>query len=181
MISNHPIKDHLFKFVNNSQEIHKLVSEQRLDLVVYSILDNCFDDIIKMDKYDTAVAIMATSILHYILTVALIPSQRKIKHKGIELDIVIPNAQVLSQDPMHSIVICIPQSSDINIIKSRILEIESINPMPHNIWVVLSNTADIKERSFILERDGRSFVNCIMEIAKFYNTQGSSKLKILRI
>ena len=181
MSSNHPIKDHLFNFLNNSKEIPQLILDQRLDLVVHNILDNCFDDITKMDKYDTAVSIMATSILHYILTSALIPSQRKIRHKGVELDIVVPNVQLLVKDPMRSLVICIPQSSDIDIIKSQIAEIESIDPIPHNIWVVLSAIVDIDQRSFILERDGRSFASCIMEIARFYNTQYNSKLKILHI
>ncbi len=181
MSDNHPIKDHLFSFVDNSQDIPEMISKQRFDHLVHHILDGCFDDIVKMDMYDNAIGILATSMLHYILTATLIPSQRKIKHQGVDLDIVIPDTQTLSQDPKRSLVICIPMSSDADVIHSKILEIESINPTPNNIWVVLSDMVDINKNTFVLDRSGESFTNCILEIAKFYNTRGDSRLKILRI
>ena len=44
-----------------------------------------------MGKKDEAVGILATGILHYLLTNALLNSQRKVEYQGLELDIVIPD------------------------------------------------------------------------------------------
>ena len=86
-----PIKDYLFEYIEKSSTIQKLISEKKFDIVIDEIIENCYDEIILMDKKDEAVGILATGILHYLLTNALLNSQRKVQYRGLELDIVILN------------------------------------------------------------------------------------------
>jgi len=120
-------------------------------------------------------------MLHYLLTNALLNSQRKIEHMGIELDIVIPDVKTLDKDPKKTLLICIPMSSDIKIIKEKISQLEKIQSIKENIWLVLSKEVPITQKSFILSKENNSFSKIIFEIAQFSNVHGTSKFKILRI
>jgi CRISPR/Cas system CMR-associated protein Cmr1 (group 7 of RAMP superfamily) len=100
---------------------------------------------------------------------------------GIELDIVIPDVKTLDKDPKKTLLICIPMSSDIKIIKEKISQLEKIQSIKENIWLVLSKEVPITQKSFILSKENNSFSKIIFEIAQFSNVHGTSKFKILRI
>ena len=110
---SNPIKDYLFKYVKNSTTIPELIANKKFDVIINEIIENCFDKIISMDTKDIAVGTFATGILHYLLTNALLSSQRKINHNGIELDIVIPDVKTLEKDPKKTLLIYIPLYSDV--------------------------------------------------------------------
>ena len=77
-----------------------------------------------MDKKEEAIGVLATGILHYLLTNALLNSQRKIDHNGIELDIVIPDVKTLEKDAKMTLLILIPKSSDKRIIDEKISQLK---------------------------------------------------------
>jgi len=178
---SNPIKDYLFEYVKNSSTIHELIANKRFDVIINEIIENCFDKIITMDTKDVAVGIFATGILHYLLTNALLNSQRKINHNGIELDIVIPDVKILEKDPKKTLLIYIPLSSDVKTIQEKITQLEKIQTIKENIWIVLSKEITINKKSFILSKENDSFSKIIFEIAQFSNVHGTSKFKILRI
>jgi len=93
-----PIKEYLFGYIEKSEEIVGLIAEKKFDVIINKIIENCYDKIILMDKKEEAIGVLATGILHYLLTNALLNSQRKIDHNGIELDIVIPDVKTLEKD-----------------------------------------------------------------------------------
>ena len=66
--------------------------------------------------------ILATGLLHYLLTNALLNSQRKVEYKGLELDIVIPDVRTLEKDAKMTLLILIPKSSDKKIIDEKIFK-----------------------------------------------------------
>jgi hypothetical protein len=178
---SNPIKDYIFDYIEKSESIPNLISKKKFDLIIDDIIDNCYDKIIEMDEKDEAVGVLATGLLHYLLTNALIASQRKVNHKGIELDIVIPDIKTLEKDQKKSLVICIPKSSDIDVINNKIVELERIQHEKENIWVVLSKNIPVTKKSFLLSKENNSFRKIIFEIAQFTNVGGTSKFKILRI
>ena len=92
-----PIKDYLFDYIK-SKKIQELTAQSKFKEIIDDVLENCYDKVISMDKKEESLAIIATGLLHYLLTNALIPSQRKVEHNGIELDIVIPNLKTLEID-----------------------------------------------------------------------------------
>ena len=176
-----PIKDYLFEHIEKSNSIENLIHEKKFDVVINEIVENCYDKVILMDKKEEAVGILATGILHYLLTNALLSSQRKVDYQGMELDIVIPDTRTLEKDAKMTLLILIPKSSDKKIIDEKISELRKIQPTKENIWVVLSEDISIDCKSFVLSKDNNSFSKIIFEIARFSNVGGSNKFKILRI
>jgi hypothetical protein len=178
---NNPIKEHLFEYIKNSQTIPKLIIEKKFDRVIEEVTLNCYDKIVSMGGKDESVGVLSTGLLHYLLTNALIISQRKIEYRGIEIDIVIPDLKTLEKDPKRALLICIPKTSDSKIINEKITQIEKIQPEKENIWVVLSENIPVEKKSFVLAKENNTFSKIIFEIAQFANIGGASKFKILRV
>ena len=176
-----PIKDYLFDYIEKSNNIENLIREKKFDIIINEIVENCYDKIILMDKKEEAVGILATGILHYLLTNALLNSQRKVDYQGMELDIVIPDTRTLEKDAKMTLLILIPKSSDKKIIDEKISQLRKIQPTKENIWIVLSEHISLDCKSFVLSRENNSFSKIIFEIAQFSNVGGSNKFKILRI
>ncbi|MBC8502197.1 MAG: hypothetical protein H8D35_03615 [Nitrosopumilus sp.] len=176
-----PIKDHLFDYIKKSNSIENLIHEKKFDVIINEIIENCYDKVILMDKKEKAVGILATGILHYLLTNALLNSQRKVDYQGMELDIVIPDIKTLEKDAKMTLLILIPKSSDKKIIDEKISQLRKIQPTKENIWAVLSDDVSIDCKSFVLSKENNSFSKIIFEIARFSNVGGSNKFKILRI
>ena len=178
---SNPIKDYLFNYIENSKTIPKLIAEQKFDVIIDEITQNCYDDIVLMDEKEVAIGILATGLLHYLLTNALLNSQRKVEFHGLELDIVIPDVKTLEKDSKMTLLILIPKSSDKQIINKKISQLESVQPISENIWVVLSEDIPIDCKSFVLSKESNSFSKIIFEISQFSNVGKSNKFKILRI
>ena len=176
-----PIKDYLFNYIEKSDNITKLITEKKFDIIINEIIENCYDKIILMDTKEEAVGILATGILHYLLTNALLNSQRKVDYQGIKLDIVIPNIRTLEKDVKMTLLILIPKSLDKKIIDEKISQLRNIQPTKENIWVVLSEDISIDCKSFVLSKEKNTFSKIIFEIAQFSNVGRSNKFKILRI
>ncbi len=175
------IKEFLFEYIENSETIPGLIAEKRYDEIIKNVTDSCYDKIISMENQDQSVQVLATVLLHYLLTCAQITSQRKIEYDKKEIDIVIPDIKTLEGDPKKTLLICIPKSSDLKTINEEIAKMEAIQPEKENIWMVLSKDTPVEKRTFVLSRKHNTFSDIIFEIAKFSNVGGSSKLKILRV
>ena len=176
-----PIKDYLFEYIKNSPTIEELIKMKKFDQIINEIIENCYDKIVSMDSKDISIGILATGILHYLLTNALLNSQRKVEYNELELDIVIPDIKTLEKDPKMTLLICIPKSSDKKIINEKISQLEKIQPIKENIWLVLSENIQTGKKSFVLSKENPSFSKIIFEIAQFSNVGGANKFKILRI
>jgi hypothetical protein len=177
-----PVKEYLFDYLSKSKEkIEKLISEEKFSEIIDNVIANCYDKIITLGGKDESVGVLGTGLLHYLLTNALINSQRKVEHNGIEIDIVIPDIKTLEKDPKKTLLICIPKSSNKNIIEEKISQLEKIQPEKENIWVVLSENVSINQKYFLLSKENNSFSKIIFEIAQFSNVHGTNKFKILRI
>ena len=175
-----PIKDYLFDYLK-SKKIQELTVQSKFTELINDVLENCFDKIISMGEKEESSAILATGLLHYLLTNALIPSQRKVEHNGVEIDIVIPNLKTLEIDPKKTLIIYIPKTMDINMIKQKLVNLKKIQPNNNNIWLVLSKKLDLQNNAYIIEKKNPSFLKIIIDIGQFVNVQGQNKFKILRI
>ena len=176
-----PVKDYLFDYIENSQAIPKLITQKKFDDVIEDVTKNCYDKIISMGEKDDVVGVLATGLLHYLLTNALITSQRKIEYQGIKLDIIVPDTKTLEKDPKKTLLICIPKSSNKMIINEKISQLERIQLEKENIWVVLSENIPIRKKSFVLSKENNTFSKIIFEVAQFSNVGGTNKFKILRV
>lgn len=175
-----PIKEYLFEYLE-SKKIQELASQSKFPELINDVLENCFDKVILMGKKEESLATLATGLLHYLLTNALIPSQRKIEHNGVEIDIVIPNLKTLENDPNKALIIYIPKTMNVNTIKQKLDSLKKIQPNNKNIWLVLSENLDFQNNTYIIEKKNSSFLKIIADIGQFVNVQGQNKFKILRI
>lgn len=177
-----PVKDFVFDYISKSEEtIQKLITEQKYSEIIKNVTSHCYDDIINLGNKSEVLATLATGLLHFLLTNALLTSQRKIIHKDTEIDIVIPDLKTLEKDPKKTLIICIPKTNEKKTIEQKILELEHIQPEKQNIWLVLSQKQDFKNKSYVIDKGENSFSKIIFDIAKFVNIQGQDKLKILRV
>ncbi len=174
------IKDFLFDYLNKS-EIQTLISELKFSDIIDNVLENCFDKVVSIGKKEESLAILATGLLHYLLTNALISSQRKVKFNGINVDIVIPDLKTLEGDAKKTLILFIVDTDNEIIIKQRIAELYKIQPNKENIWIISGKNYSISNKIYVIEKKNSSFSNIIFDIAKFVNVHGQSKFKILRI
>ena len=149
--------------------------------VIKTILDQCFTNINKIEvvKTDTLVTI-AEGLLHYLLTIAMIPSQRKTVFQMVEIDIAIPDTRTLAIDPREVILIFFPKTSDVDFIKSQITKLNKVQPNSNNIWVILENNMSINAKVYSL-KNSMTFVNIINDLISFSSDKKQSKLKIFKI
>lgn len=199
------VKTHLFEYAGSSEEVRRIIKERRFDDLVHVMVDACYDKTIKCGPPGLVLGVMATGILHYGLTKSLIKSQRCITHRGVELDIVIPDVRTLDTYPERALVICILKTTDADLMRSQIREIDTIRAK--NIWLVIPRTVidadqeddatncaeDVvvgannesfdKKRKFIISKDGGSFIHILTEIALFTsrNSVNSDRLRIVGI
>jgi len=110
----------------------------------------------------------------------MLPSQRKVEHKGVEIDIVIPDLKTLEKDPKKTLVIYIAKTFDENIIREKLTQLQNIQPEKQNIWVVSNQDLDFN-KTYVLKKEKSFFSNIIFDIGQFVNIQGQNKFKILRV
>ena len=181
---SNPIKDHLFEYIEKSTTIPEFIKHKRFDKIIEEITLNCYDKVINMAQKDEAVGILATGLLHYLLTNSLINSQRKIEYNETEIDIVIPDIKTLEKDTKKTLIICIPKSSERKVVEEKISQLEKFQPHKENIWTVLSRDITLDTKSYILSKENNSFSKIIFDIAQFSNVNGgdsTNKFKILRV
>ena len=177
-----PVKDYLFDYLSkNDEKIQKLISDEKFSEIIDDVITNCYDKIITLGKKDESVGVLATGLLHFLLTNALLTSQRKIEHNGVEIDIVIPDLKTLEKDPKQTLIIYIPKTSDKNVIEQKLLELYKIQPEKQNIWLALSQELDFENKSYIIQKENQTFSKIIFDIAQFVNVHGQNKFKILKI
>ena len=176
-----PIKDFLFDYIKSEKKIQELTSQSKFTEIIDDVLENCYDRVISMGEKEESLGILATGLLHYLLTNALVSSQRKIEYDGIQIDIIIPDLKTLEIDPKKTLIICIPKTIDKNTIEQKLEQLQKIQPVKDNIWLVITKKLDFQNKTYVVEKKNASFSKIIYDIAQFVNVQGQSKFKILRI
>ena len=149
--------------------------------VIKVIFEHCLakiekNEIAKSDIYGS----LAEGLLHYMLTVSMIPSQRKTLFQSVEVDIAVPDTRTLTFSPQDVIVISFPKTNNVENIKSQIEKIKKIQPNSSNIWVVLENNVPLEAKVYTL-KDSMTFSNIVNDLISFSSTKKQSKLKIFKI
>lgn len=149
--------------------------------VIKSIFEQCMSKIEKTDgiKPDTRVTV-SEGLLHYLLTITMIPSKRKTTFHSVDIDIAIPDTITLGTSPQDVIVISFQKTNDMNIIKSQIENMKKIQPDIDNIWVVLEDDMQCGAKAYTL-RGSMTFANIINDLISFTSNKKQSKLKIFKI
>ena len=131
-----PIKEILYNEIKKIPEIeiHQFLQNDEYSSIIKNLLENIIPKISNIDgKNDEKLGILAESISHFMFTEMLIPSQRKIIHKDIELDVIIPNLNKLIDEPNNAIIINFDKSTNSNEIQKKIESLKLIQKNEKNI------------------------------------------------
>ena len=179
------VKDILYNAINNYKE-YRIVSDiaqGNSSEALNAICNECMPLLEKLEgsKSENLIS-FAESFIHYLLTVALIPSQRKTVHAGIEIDVVIPDVRTLASSPQDAIIVTFPKTNDHKFIQKQVAELTKIQPHKDNIWFILKNTLPLEARVYIINQNEKTyFTNIINDIIGFLSNKKQSKLKLFRI
>jgi hypothetical protein len=179
------IKEMLYDSIRNYQE-HKIISDIAQGdspQTINALCSECMPILEKIEgERSEKIVSFAEGLIHYLLTVALIPSQRKIIFSSIDVDIVIPDISTLSSTPEDALVIAFPKTSDPLSIRKRVTELTKIQPHKENIWLVLENELSLDVKTYKIDNSGKEpFMNIINDIIWFTSNRKQSKLKIFKI
>ena len=157
------------------------LSEKYID----TIMSRCISRInsnTKTDSNNETLAGLSEALLHFMLTVCTLPSERKIQVKeDLIVDLVIPNLQSLKRNPRKSIIIkIIKDEEDL----AKIPRWEYLQPDHRNIWVVTPIPLSTKRyRIYSLTSSNgifRSrFPNIILDINNFLRDTGDRTLRLV--
>jgi hypothetical protein len=149
--------------------------------VIKAIFEHCLSNIGKNEtvKPDTSGAV-AEGLLHYMLTVSMIPSQRKTLFQSVEIDVAVPDTRTLGISPQDVVVILFPKTDNRDQIKAHIEKIKKIQPNENNIWVVIEENLQLDSKIYTL-KDSITFANIINDLINFTSNKKQSKLKIFKI
>lgn len=183
MEKDYSVKDLLY------QELAKITEEKiQLDISkgqssksIDKIISSCYRKILQIGgNVDENVGIFAESLMHYLLTIALIPSQRKVSQNNVEIDIIIPDLKTLNSNPNDSIIIYFPKVDNDVMIEQGILKLEKIQPAKENIWIVLRADLQRKNRMYHIDNYDGSFAKILDDVTNFLSSRKQSKLKIIK-
>jgi|TARA_B100001750_G_C15515532_1_gene606803 hypothetical protein len=182
MENSSPIKEILYKEIKKipKKEIQKLQNEDYFRLIT-SLFDNTKSKLSSIrGKTNEKLGILSESLSHYVFTEMLIPSQRKIVYKDIEIDIIIPDLNVLKNTPNNAIIIYFAKSNDINKIQKKIEELQSIQKNTRNIWIVLHEKLSLPCKIYIINHNENSFSDLFRDAKHFVINKNLNKLRILK-
>ncbi len=149
--------------------------------VIKHIFEQCMSNIEKTDgiKPDTRVTV-SEGLMHYLLTITMIPSKRKTTFQSVDIDIAVPDTITLGTSPQDVVMISFPKTNDVNIIKSQIENMKKIQPNTNNIWMILEEDVQYGVKTYTLQ-GSMTFANIINDLIGFTSNKKQSKLKIFKI
>lgn len=148
---------------------------------IKSIFHQCISIIeknneIKPDTFST----VAEGLLHYLLTVTMIPSKRKTTFQSVDIDIAVPDTITLGTAPQEVVIISFSKTNNIQAINEQINKIKTIQPNMNNIWLILEKDMQLGVKTYTL-KDSMTFANIINDLISFTSNKKQSKLKIFKI
>ena len=179
------IKEILYNAIRNYQE-HKIVSDIAQGdspQTINALCSECMPILEKIEGERSEKTIsFAEGLIHYLLIVALITSQRKVTFASVDVDVVIPDISTLSSAPEDALVIAFPKTNDLLSIRRRVTELTKIQPHKENIWLVLENELPLEVKTYKVDNSNKEpFTNIINDIIWFTSNRKQSKLKIFKI
>ena len=132
----------------------------------------------KLDK-DANAETLGTAcegLLHFMLTAALLPSQRKLAAGGAEIDVVIPSLRMLAKSPEKSVIIQVVKDS--SRMAEKIAHAERLQPVRANVWLVSHKKLPTQYKNYHLDGGNPTFAGIIKDIHAFVTSKGITGLRL---
>jgi PDZ domain-containing secreted protein len=178
------IKDILYQAISDYEE-KKIVSDiaqGESSEAISTIFSHCVSSLDKTgDNRPETRSALAEGLTHYMLTVALIPSQRKTTLGTTDIDVAVPDSKTLSSSPEDAVIICFSKTGQIQTIKEQVDKLKKIQPKYENIWIVTDKPILSDAKVYSLDGEQFTFANIINDLISFSSNKKQSRLKIFRI
>ncbi len=186
------IKEILYNEIDNmgKNHIRLLLSNNVYNskTIINSLLNKCSVSLNKDNLSDDEFALFAEALLHFVLTISMIPAERKINVDGIDIDILVPNSKNLKDNNDKAIIIQFHKNKNENM-EEMINNLSKIQKKLENIWIVSSKNININVNTFIvspfLHNDNYNngfiypFSEILIKIDEFLKNINYSGLKII--
>lgn len=159
--------------------------------IITMLLQKCSASLNKDNPNEDEYVLFSESLLHFLLTMAMMPAERKIVANNIDVDILIPNVKNLKADAEKAIIIHFLKNKNESI-SDTMEKISRIQKNKKNIWVVSSKDIALDYNTFIVssssslsagnDYDGRfvhPFSEILIKIDEFLKSINYTGLKIL--
>lgn len=111
-------------------------SQRYIDIIMSQCITRLTSEL-KGNVNDIIAATFGEALLHFMLTISTLPSERKVAVRDdLTLDIVIPSMAVLRRDPNRSVIIQFIKDKRADL--KKVGELEVLQPNTENIWLVSS-------------------------------------------
>ncbi len=184
MHSTLEIKDILYQAISDYEEkrIISDIAQGESSIAISTIYEHCVPNLDKVggDKPEIRGS-LAEALTHYLLTVAMIPSQRKTALESVDIDVAIPDAKTLLSSPTDAIVILFSKTDKPELVKGQIDKLKKIQPKSENIWVVADQPIEVDAKIYSLDRNQFTFSNIINDLISFASNRKQSRLKMFKI
>ncbi len=178
------LKDLLYQAISDYEERRILsdIAQGESPHTINTIFNHCVSNLDKVDELKTeALVVLAEGLVHYMLTVAMIPSQRKTAFDSVDIDVAVPDTKTLSSSPEDVVIIYFPKTNELDTIKEHMNKLRKIQPKAENIWLVTDKPVSIEAKIYGLADTQFTFANIINDLISFASNKKQSKLKIFRI
>lgn len=134
-------------------------------------------------NYDSDIifATLGEALLHFMLTISTLPSERRIEIKDdLTLDVVIPSLRSLSRDPNKSIIIQVikDKKTDLN----KVEKLEFLQPNTQNIWLISTRPLSIAkytDYSIFPSHGSHKYSSIITDIDKFLKAMKDKSFRLI--
>lgn len=120
---------------------------------------------------------LVTVLLHYALSAAAIPSHRKVLVRGLEVDIVVPDARTLGAAPRRALVVCVPEDASARGVEAAAAAASAILPRENVAAAICPSAAGMRAEAYSVE-DGT--LGGVLDRARaFLGPTGRARLGVL--
>lgn len=177
------IKDILYQAISDygEKKIVSDIAQGESAITISTIFEHCTPNLDKAGGSPETRGTLAEALIHYLLTIALIPSQRKTIVQSVDIDVAVPDTKTLSSSPEEVVVILFPKTKELKTIKEQVDKLKKIQPKSENVWVVVDEPVAVDAKIYTLDRNEFTFSNIINDLISFSSNKKQSKLKIFKI
>jgi hypothetical protein len=131
--------------------------------------------------YETIVTGLSEALLHFMLTICTLPSERKIAIKNdLVLDVIIPSLQSLKAKPEKSVIVqIIKEGLELN----KISQLEFLQPNHKNIWLIsVKPVSRTKYTTYYVLSNvvlDNMYSNIIIDIDNFLKETGDKSFRLV--
>ena len=159
--------------IESSQKYIDKIMSECITKLTYESNDN--------DDYNITIATLCEVLLHFMLTICTLPSERKVQVKNdLILDLIIPNLQSLKIKPDKSIIIQVIKDKMMDLNKTS--QLEFLQPNHENIWLIsakLLSTTKYTTYSVFPNAGVHNYSNIIIDIDNFLKETGDKSFRFI--